>query len=148
VGGSAALVQASPLAPQELARFLSQVNAKNKVIRTNQANIRTLESQLNAQIREVKAKLNGLKENPASLEAKDVAQAKEVLEEVKASHQNLKATQGLISRKVQTLRTARQNGRPGLFLQTQDDIIRIQERRIEVLRRTISHLKRLNQHLN
>jgi chromosome segregation ATPase len=128
--------------------FHSEIKARNRMISANRLKINDIQAQINSQASEIKVKIEALRNNAASLDAGKISIIKQTLDAIKQHNKILGATQGKIQRKNLELKNARQKRMPEIFKRGLDDIIAVQEQRIDTLNKTLTDLKKLNEQLN
>lgn len=127
--------------------FGAAFKEKVGIINQQRAEIRDLRYRLNMQVKQVKAQVNSLKRQKARLDTTKVENIMQALGSIKEAHRLLSSTQDAIQAKNSELKTARQNRSPAAFLQVMDDIIDIQQKRIDALSRILSDVDGLNGNL-
>lgn len=127
--------------------FGAEFREKIDIITKQRAEIKDLRYRLTMQAKQVKARVNSLKRQKAPLDPAKIESIKQALGSIKEAHRLLSSTQDAIQAKNSELKTARQNRRPAAFLQVMDDIIDIQQKRIDALGRILSDVDRLNGNL-
>lgn len=139
--------QVSPGKRDHAKDFAIQIKEKLVLIKQQRAEIRDLQQQLNHQIRQTKDELNRLRKQGTSLDGGDISTIKQILGSIQEAHQVLQSTQGAFQVKNSELRAARLHRWPEAFLKALDDVIEIQQKRIDALSGILSDLERLNNQL-
>lgn len=124
--------------------FAEKVLQKKQVISQNREQLAILKRQLNSSIKETKAHIKKLQENGSSIDADSLNTIRAAFNEINSSKNNLAATEGLLQRKGAALREARLQKKPEVFIQTLDEIIVMQQKRIALLKKMLTDLDRLD----
>lgn len=129
---------------EQLREFFLKVKEKQDTIGKQRAEIRDLRLKLNDQARQAKVLTSSLKKLKTPLDAAKISTIKQILGNIKEAQQIIESTQESFKTKNTELRNARQRRKPEVFLQVLDDIIEIQQKRINVLTGILSDLEKLN----
>lgn len=129
---------------EDMREFFLKYTEKQDTISRQRAEIRDLKQQLNNHARQTKAQISRLKKHKTPLDAAKIKILEQNTGSIKEARKIFEATQEAIQTKGSELRKARQSRRPEVFLQVLDEIIDIQQKRINVLTVIISDLSRLN----
>lgn len=131
----------------QLPDFASRVRQKVSIIKHNRSLIKNLQDQANQQIRQIKGRIAELRKNPKEMDRNKIAGISQLIKSIGLQQQALESTQRAISRQNALLRTAIKNRKPALFLQALEEIIAVQEKRIEALNEMLADLNRLSKEL-
>ncbi|MCL6611726.1 MAG: hypothetical protein K6T66_09340 [Peptococcaceae bacterium] len=127
--------------------FAAQAKERQKAISNQRAQIKELQQQLNSRIRQTKSRLNTLRKQLHTLDAGKISSIKQTLDSIKVANRVLQSTRETVQVKNSELKSARYHRRPEAFLRALDDIIDIQQKRIDTLSGILSDLERLNNQL-
>lgn len=132
---------------RNLREEVSRIREKVAVINNNRAEINNLHQMLKSEIKQIKTLIASLRKNPDSLNAETLTSIKKTLIGIEQSRKAIDSTSGAILSKSPGLRAAKQGRNPTIFLQHLDDIIEVQQKRIDVLNQITADLKEMENKL-
>lgn len=123
--------------------FAGKVQQKRQAISQNREQLAVLQRQLNSRIKQARSRIKDLKKDPGSVDTKRLDTVRSAFNSITGSQKTLAGTEGLLKKKGIELRQAKLQRKPAVFLETLDEIIIIQQKRIEALQKMITDLERL-----
>ena len=122
----------------------AMVKERNNIINNNRVILNNSQYQLTEKIKLVKQNIENVANNLDSLDAKEIENIGEILEDIGEAQQKLSATEGMMQRKNTELRYLKQNQKSEYFLNTLDEIIVVHEKRIHNMNEIITNLDDLD----
>ncbi|HAP93581.1 MAG TPA: hypothetical protein DCM26_03015 [Desulfotomaculum sp.] len=132
---------------EQVKDFASRVKQKVNTINKNRLIIKDLQFRSNNQIRQIKRQIKELRNNPGTLDRNKIANINQLLKSINQNQQALESNREAMNKKRIVLRAAIKSRKPALFLQTLEEIILIQEKRINALNEMFADLNRLSNEL-
>lgn len=132
---------------EQVKDFNQQIKEKNKIIKKNQEIIKRTQFKVNNQANRLKSLIGKIKENPGALDADKLNMIKNTTANINKSHQELKATEGMLSENSKNLKVSNKNRNSQAFLDNLENIIAIQEKRISALKALLADMERLKKQL-
>lgn len=126
---------------------VAAIRGKVAVINKNRMEINYLQQILRGEIKQIKTLVASLRKTPGSLNTETLTSIQKTLIKIELSRKSVGSTCGVIQAKSPELRAARQGGNPAIFMQHLDDIIEVQEKRIEALNQMTAGLNELENKL-
>lgn len=132
---------------ERLRDFTVSLNKKLAAVRQNQVEINRLRGELKSKAQQIRLIIENLKRNPDSLDAGRLNTIRQSLQQIQNAQQLLSATEGSINKKNADFKYFKQVKRMENVSQVLDDIIAIQEKRLDALNSLIAGLDDLNDEL-